>query len=294
MGSKKTVTVLLYKHRHGEDITVYDTPELALDGAVSIVKDYLLYLPDTLVRKEIEALLATGKNQEALDAWQLAQHSIGDHERIEISEDVNVQADPAYDDKAEIDPEKAGDTLVRIWKMCEESNDSNTTLAEISRILAALDSAPTGLRGALGATQGRGEGSGDVFDDVIAAIQNAEEAGGPEGKEYIDLMERIAAEATKRANVYRTTLAPKVPCCPKCTSTALDDFEVRETYSAYHPVKFRDDRGRIAVENALSTTCPSEHFDDGKGDFVATCRSCMHEDTPESFGIGSPDEWEWI
>jgi hypothetical protein len=38
-----------------------------------------------------------------------------------------------------------------------------------------------------------------VFDNVVAAMQDAEEMGGPEGGEYITLMLRIAAEAQRRA-----------------------------------------------------------------------------------------------
>ena len=46
----------------------------------------------------------------------------------------------------------------------------------------------------------------DIFEDFIAAIQNAEEIG-PEGMDYVCLMEKIAAEATRRAAVVRVRLA---------------------------------------------------------------------------------------
>lgn len=41
--------------------------------------------------------------------------------------------------------------------------------------------------------------AGRIFDAVMQALQNADEIGGPEGAEYVDLMRRIATEATRRA-----------------------------------------------------------------------------------------------
>lgn len=40
-----------------------------------------------------------------------------------------------------------------------------------------------------------------IFADVLAAMQPADELGGCEGREYVELMERIAATATERARV---------------------------------------------------------------------------------------------
>lgn len=42
-----------------------------------------------------------------------------------------------------------------------------------------------------------------IFHDVLDAMQNAEELGGPDAAEYITMMERIAAEAVKRATICR-------------------------------------------------------------------------------------------
>ena len=39
----------------------------------------------------------------------------------------------------------------------------------------------------------------EIFGNVLASMQDAEELGSPEGAEYIALMERIAAEAQQRA-----------------------------------------------------------------------------------------------
>jgi hypothetical protein len=49
----------------------------------------------------------------------------------------------------------------------------------------------------------------DIFKDVVAALQNAEEMGGPTGKRYLALMQRVADEANRRANTYREILAAK-------------------------------------------------------------------------------------
>ena len=48
--------------------------------------------------------------------------------------------------------------------------------------------------------------SEEIFRSVFEAMQPAEELGGPTGDDYLALMERIAKEATERANVYRSTL----------------------------------------------------------------------------------------
>jgi hypothetical protein len=49
--------------------------------------------------------------------------------------------------------------------------------------------------------------SDEIFESVMAAMQDAEEMGGPEGAQYVALMERIAHEAQRRANTVRDTLA---------------------------------------------------------------------------------------
>jgi hypothetical protein len=49
--------------------------------------------------------------------------------------------------------------------------------------------------------------SDEIFEDVMRAMQQAEELGGPEGAQYVALMERIAHEAQRRANTMRDTLA---------------------------------------------------------------------------------------
>ncbi len=57
------------------------------------------------------------------------------------------------------------------------------------------------------ANEGLG-GVGDaIFADVQAAMQNAEEIGGPEGSDYPRLMRRIEAEARQRAETYEVNTA---------------------------------------------------------------------------------------
>ncbi len=51
--------------------------------------------------------------------------------------------------------------------------------------------------------------SDDIFETVMRAMQPAEERCGPEGAQYIALMERIAHEAQRRANTARELLEPR-------------------------------------------------------------------------------------
>ena len=87
---------------------------------------------------------------------------------------------------------------------------------------------------------------------------------------------------------------PLKPMCPKCTSTDPTDIEIKETYSAYHPVLGVNSRNQLGVESALGTSSPSEHFDDGASDYVAHCKCCQHDGPVQSFGLGEPSEWEWL
>lgn len=45
-----------------------------------------------------------------------------------------------------------------------------------------------------------------IFEHVLVAMQSAEEMGGPEGHEYVALMEAIIQEATERREYFRLTL----------------------------------------------------------------------------------------
>lgn len=63
-----------------------------------------------------------------------------------------------------------------------------------------------------------------ILDSVIEAMQDAEEIGGPEGKEYIALMNAIIAEATKRRDIYSRTLS-KPKLMEDCPTYMLGDRE---------------------------------------------------------------------
>ncbi len=43
-----------------------------------------------------------------------------------------------------------------------------------------------------------------IWDNIIHAMQDAEEMGGPEGKHYVKLMNAVAREATNRARTAQT------------------------------------------------------------------------------------------
>lgn len=45
-----------------------------------------------------------------------------------------------------------------------------------------------------------------IYAATLDALQDADEMGGPEGDDYIALMEAVAAEALRRANVCRLNL----------------------------------------------------------------------------------------
>lgn len=45
-----------------------------------------------------------------------------------------------------------------------------------------------------------------IYEDVLNSMQNAEEMGGPEGAEYVALMEAIIQEAVERCEYFRQTL----------------------------------------------------------------------------------------
>lgn len=45
-----------------------------------------------------------------------------------------------------------------------------------------------------------------IFQEVLASMQDAEELGGPDGPDYVALMEAIIEEATERREYFRLTL----------------------------------------------------------------------------------------
>jgi hypothetical protein len=65
----KQVAVLVYHHRHGENIDVYATAALATRSACTIIKDYILEIEDKDARAKMEAFLENGDWYKALDEW---------------------------------------------------------------------------------------------------------------------------------------------------------------------------------------------------------------------------------
>lgn len=86
-------------------------------------------------------------------------------------------------------------------------------------------------------------------------------------------------------------VAVPTPTCPHCGEKNLEQFEMMETFRAYHPIRGLTEGGLLAVENALGTGCPSEHFGVGLEDYRVHCRSCLKDGTPEAFAL---PEMDWV
>jgi len=82
------------------------------------------------------------------------------------------------------------------------------------------------------------------------------------------------------------------PCCPKCGNDGTRaPLTITETYSAYHPASVRD--GRLVLQHALATVCPSGWFDDGASDYAAHCWACAHSGSLAEFGVPDVEGWQW-
>jgi len=80
--------------------------------------------------------------------------------------------------------------------------------------------------------------------------------------------------------------------CPKCGNDGMRaPLTITETYSAYHPASVRD--GRLVLQHALATVCPSVWFDDGAGDYAAHCWACAYSDSLAEFGVPDVEGWQW-
>lgn len=123
---------------------------------------------------------------------------------------------------------------------------------------------------------------GGAYEEAIDAFHDAQA-----GHCDVDYFEFYESE------VIESAPAPSVCRCPKCGNEDPERVEIRETFSAYHPIgEFT--AGKLFVKNALATPCPSTQFDDGAGDYVVVCKECVHEDTPEAFGLPASNDWEWV
>lgn len=66
----------------------------------------------------------------------------------------------------------------------------------------------------------------DIYDNVVAAMQPAEELGGPEGADYMGLMARIATDAIQRMQTYSSTaMLPRLAALSQGELLAVQGFE---------------------------------------------------------------------
>lgn len=66
----------------------------------------------------------------------------------------------------------------------------------------------------------------DIYDNVVAAMQPAEELGGPEGADYMGLMARIATDAIQRMQTYSSTaMHPKLRALSQGELLAVQGFD---------------------------------------------------------------------
>lgn len=72
----------------------------------------------------------------------------------------------------------------------------------------------------------------EIYDAVVAAMQPAEELGGPEGNEYISLMASIAAEASSRAKRYAEGW-PGAPSGNLAARIALSEYRAHNQHELH-------------------------------------------------------------
>jgi hypothetical protein len=72
--------ILHYHHKHGDDITVYETERAALLSAAGIIVEFLMDTVGTPERRqEIVSLIEAGELAQALESWHL-----------EVSEEISI------------------------------------------------------------------------------------------------------------------------------------------------------------------------------------------------------------
>ena len=127
--------------------------------------------------------------------------------------------------------------------------------------------------------------------EQIAALLS--DKAGSWNAETTNRVAEIITSAGFSLEALRTEPTPSILKCPHCGCVDPDQIRVIETYRAYHPVRGYDEDGVFALSNALGLARPFEAFDDGDGDFIASCNACSHSDDPEKFGMGDCSEWVW-
>lgn len=71
-----------------------------------------------------------------------------------------------------------------------------------------------------------------IYDTVVDALESAEETGGPEGDEYIALMEAVAALGTRRATWAQEDMSPVLSATAEAARKGAEagDRDARDCY----------------------------------------------------------------
>lgn len=72
----KQVAVMVYNHKHGEDIDVYESADQATKAACGIIKDYILDIEDKDARAKVERFLEREDWDKALEEWSEYQNNL--------------------------------------------------------------------------------------------------------------------------------------------------------------------------------------------------------------------------
>jgi len=72
----KQVAVMVYNHKHGEDIDVYESADQATKAACGIIKDYITEIEDKDARAKVERLLESEDWDKALEEWSDYQNNL--------------------------------------------------------------------------------------------------------------------------------------------------------------------------------------------------------------------------
>jgi len=70
----KTVFVMAYNHKHGEDISVYSTAELAVQSACDIIEQYIEDVQDEAAKAAIKLALVECAWDKVLELWSTYQN----------------------------------------------------------------------------------------------------------------------------------------------------------------------------------------------------------------------------
>lgn len=69
MNNERKVFVLVYTHKHGDDLSVYDTEEHAVMSACDIIEEYINDVEDETVKAAIKLAILECAWNKAFDIW---------------------------------------------------------------------------------------------------------------------------------------------------------------------------------------------------------------------------------